>query len=366
MEKYYFLGLEDYQQFLQKVLRKAGVAPEDAKALFDNTYWNDMVGRYNHGIWRIRTYLKRFKMGLIKSPSHFQIVKQNASTVLMDGNNGFGQALGTYAMQKAVQMAKETGLAAVGVKNSNHFGTCAYFNELAAREGMISIVTSNSISKVAPFGGKTRIFGTNPLGFGVPKPNGSILIDFASSATAGSTIIKARKLGTPIPEGILIDTEGNPVTDPNRLPQSVMLTFEGHKGYCIALMVEILSGVLTGAGMTTQTHSMFNDFDHPGNLGQFYLALDISKFIHLPDFYERIQILVNQIKQADPLDPQKPVKIPGEGRWRAWRRHLENGFRFDEDIKTELELLSEEYGVELPKFKPADESPPNDRGGPNG
>lgn len=366
MASFYFLELEGYKQLLKHALKNSGIAPEDAEALFDNTYWNDMAGRYNHGIWRLRTYLKRYHLGLISSPSRYRFLSKSPSAALMDGNNGFGQSLGTFAIKEAMRMARETGVGAVGVKNSNHFGTCAYFNELAAREGMISIVTSNSIAKVTPFGGKTRIFGTNPLGFGVPKPNGSILIDFASSVTAGSTIIKARKMGTQLPEGILIDTDGNPVTDPNRLPQSVMLTFEGHKGYCIALIVEILSGVLTGAGMTTQTHSMFNDFEHPGNLGQFYLALDISRFIPLPEFYERIEFLVDQLKKAEPLNPEKPVKIPGEGRWEAWRKHLEHGFKFDEDIKSELELLAKEYGVDLPDFKPVEESPPGNTGGPYG
>ena len=213
------------------------------------------------------TYYKRFNLGLIKCPCHPKY-SQNARAVgLLDGDQGFGHFVGHTGMLKAIERAQDEGIGMVGVHNSNHFGAAGYYVHLTAERGMIGITMSNSFPRMAPYGGVKPVFGTNPFAFGAPRRNGkSLLLDMASSATSGAAVRRCANEGGQLPEGVAMDSQGRPATEPSLLGQSTLLPFAGAKGYGVALMIEILSGVITGAGISGGVKSMFENFKTPGRM----------------------------------------------------------------------------------------------------
>jgi LDH2 family malate/lactate/ureidoglycolate dehydrogenase len=236
----------------------------------------------------------------------------------------------------------------VGVCNSNHFGAGAYYVNLAAERGMVGMAMSNAFPKVAPFGGVKPALGTNPFAFGAPRRNGrGILVDFATSASAGSTISKNIAEKKPLPVGIAIDGKGLPITDPALVDTGALLPFGGAKGFGLALMVEILSGVITGAGFSHTVHS-FKDPERSGNNGHWFMAMDISTLMPLKNYYERIEMLVSWIKDSATGFEGMDVLLPGESRWNAYEQAQTEGVLLDPHTRKVLEAFASELKVRVP------------------
>jgi LDH2 family malate/lactate/ureidoglycolate dehydrogenase len=308
--------------------------------------WTDLVGRSNHGSVRLPTLIKRMQAGVLKCPCRPRFEASAPNMQLLDGDEGFGQYVGEIGMGKAIELAREDGAGAVGVHNSNFFGTGAYFVHQAARAGMVSLVTSNSVPNVAAHGGHKMVLGTNPFAFGAPRRNGrSLMGDMATSALAGSTIRDQIRKGLPLAEGLAIDEEGNPVTDPEKAKSSALLPIGGAKGYVLGLLGEIMSGVITGSGVSHGVASMYKDFTASGNNGHFFLALDISRWMPLEAFYDRLESLVQILKASA---PEGEVLLPGERRWRAHDFNSANGILVEAPLRDALSELSTPLGIPPP------------------
>lgn len=262
----------------------------------------------------------------------------------MDGDQGLGHFVGHEAMTCAINKAEKFGIGAVGVHNSNHFGTGAYFVRMAAERNMIGLAFSNSIARVAAYGGNKPVLGTNPFAFGVPIRDGNhMLLDMSTSAISGSQAMRYAEAGLPLPDGIAVDTEGNSITDAQQLDQAALLPFGGAKGYGMALMVEILSSVLTGAAFSTDVNSMFKNFNGNGNNGHFFIAIDLSQMINPDLFSERLEALFSMIRSSGQADGD--VLIPGETRWAQQRENLEQGIPLDAPTLSALEELAGRYAI---------------------
>lgn len=333
--------------FVNKVLGSVDASNDQAKIFADALIWSDLIGRPTHGVWRLPAYIKRIDLGLIKCPCKPVFSHENLSASVMDGDQGIGHYVGHEAMMRSISMARKSGIGAVGVRNSNHFGTGAYYVHLAAEDGMIGLAVSNSISKVAPHGGIKAVFGTNPFAFGAPRKNGkSLMLDMATTAIAGAQVMKYAEQGKTLPEGIAIDQQGNPILDPKRVDDGVLLTFGGAKGYGLSLMIEILSSVLTGAMFSTGVSSMFTNFEKSGGNGHFFIAIDISRFLDMESYYNRMEELLSLVKDTAYNDGS--VMIPGETRWKQYEHNKKDGVPLDEATVQALTDLSNQYNIPAP------------------
>lgn len=334
--------LNTLSEFVYDVLKGVDADHEQARIFADALIWSDLIGRPTHGVWRLPAYAKRMDLNLIKCPCKPKYQNPDAAADLMDGDQGGGHYIGHEAMLQSVEKAKVHGLGAVGVYNSNHFGTGAYYVNLAAEAGMIGFAFSNSISKVAPYGGVSAVFGTNPFAFGAPRKNGQhMMLDMATTAIAGAAVMKYAEQGKELPEGIAIDAQGSPITDPNRVDEGALLPFGGAKGYGLSLMIEILSSVLTGAAHSSGVNSMFNNFKESGQNGHFFLALDITRFMDLEQYYSRMENLLDEVK-ATAMKPGDVV-IPGETRWEYYEQSLDQGVPLDAATVKALDGLAEQH-----------------------
>lgn len=339
--------LDNLTLFVHDILKANDKFCDQSEVFTEALIWSDLIGRPTHGVWRLATYLKRMQLDLIKCPCE-PAFKGGASAVdLLDGGQGVGHYIGSIAMNRAIEKAKDTGVGLVGVHNSNHFGTGAYYVNMAAQAGMLGFAVSNSIAKVAPHGGVKGIFGTNPFAFGAPRKNNkNLMLDMATSASAGSAVMKYAEAGLPMPAGIAIADNGEPITDPNKVNEGALLTFGGAKGYGISLMVEILSSVITGAAFSTDVKSMFGNFEESGGNGHVFLAVDIGKFLNLESFLDRMEELVSSIKGTG-LEGS-PVLIPGETRWDEFDKNMIQGVPLDSATCSSLATLAQKHQLTVP------------------
>jgi len=238
----------------------------------------------------------------------------------------------------------------VGVHHSNHFGAGAYYVQMAAEDYKMGLAFSNSVPHVAPYGGITATLGTNPFAFGAPTRNGqSILVDFSTGASSGSMIMKAKEEGKNIPEGILIDGNGNAIVDPKHTAAlEVILPFGGAKGFCLGLMVEILSAVITSSGISHEVASMYKNFEKSANVGHLFLAIDIAKLMPPENYFDRMDALIGFIKNAKKRKGVDEILIPGETRWRNYKKQLTEGISLELKTIASLNTLAKELNVPSP------------------
>ena len=307
-------------------LMDAGTSLPQAEATARHMVWCESVGRHNFGIERMAIHLKRLQAGVLAGNAEVLLERLTPSLARLNGGNGFGYFAAERAMTEAIAMARGSGIAAVGVHNSNFFGAGAYYVNMAAEARMIGLAMSNSFPKVAAHGGLKPVLGTNPFAFGAPRANGEhLLFDMATSALAGSTVREHIEAGTPLSPGLAIDAAGLPITDPAKVNDGALLPFGGPKGFGLSLMVELLAGVVTGAGVGDGVASMYNDFSRRGDNGHFVLALDISRFMPLTSYHARFDGLVAMVKASG-----GHVLLPGEVRWENWREAEAHGIEVND------------------------------------
>lgn len=332
--------------FIENVMRAFGVDEHQVRSVSENMIWSHMVGRHSYGIDRIPILMKRVQQGLIRCPCRPRFKRLSDCMELLDGDDGFGQYTSEIGAARARELARAQGVGIVGVRKSNFFGTGAFLVHKIATSGMIGIVLSNSWPKVAPYGGVKAVLGTNPFAFGAPRRTGhSIMLDMSTATSAGSTVRERIRRGLVLPEGIAIDANGNPITDPTKVASGALLPFGGAKGYGLAVLVEILSGVITGAGISHGVTSMYNDFKEPGHNGHFLMALDIARWMPLEDYYERLEALIKMIKSSN---PDGEVQLPGENRWRYFDENSAKGIPLEAQTCEALRQLAVECSIRAP------------------
>ncbi len=335
------------EEFARQLLLAHDVDEKQARFVARNVVWNEMVGRHNFGFERFDIYIKRLVAGGINPDCTHKLEQRGEVVALLDGDNGFGQYAGTLGMEAAIAMARKKGVGVVGVRNSNFFGTGAYFVEQAAKSFMIGLAFSNSLPKVAAHNGLLPVLGTNPFAFGAPSSNGeSLLVDIATSALAGSTVRQYESAGQKLPEGLAIDNKGQPIVDPGEVKNGALLPFAGAKGFCLALMVEILAGVLSGAGVSHGVKSMYKDLGQAGGNGHFMLAINISHFMDMAEYFERMKTLLAMVKQSGAKDEE--ILLPGEIRWRNYFVNKQAGLELDEQLRAQLTKLAHDAGIVAP------------------
>lgn len=341
------LSAEQAKKACQDMLRAVGVPPQDAELIADALVFADLRGVGSHGIVRLASYIKRVRLGLMNPAASPSIVHSTASTALVDGSNGFGQVVAMKAMNLAIEMAGATGAGLVGVRNSNHFGTAAYYVMAAVNAGMIGMVLSNAAPAMAPWGGAVAMLGTNPLAVGIPAGEElPILLDMATSAVARGKIRLAAKKGERIPEGWALNGRGEPTTIPQEALAGTLLPASGPKGYGLALVIDVLSGLLTGSGFGRRVKPL-EDLSGPIRAGHLLAAVNVEAFTSLPSFKSNVDAFIREIRKAPKAAGVERIYLPGEIEFETGTRLQKEGMTLPEKVAADLRALAAELGVDV-------------------
>lgn len=341
---------DSLRQLVKGIACRAGVRAEDATVLADCLMYAELSGIGTHGVSRLGIYIERIKRGLIDPRGQPQVVREATAAAVVDANGCLGQVAGAFAMRKAMELAHRHGIGAATVKHSQHFGAAGYYCKLAADDELIGISLTNSEPAMAPWGSYQPYLGTNPIALGCPTDRDfPIIIDLATSHAARGNIIAAARRGEPIPEGWALDASGEPTTDAEAALVGSVLPLGGVKGYALALLVDLLSGVLSGAGFGTGVRSMYKDLTRPADVGHFFAAIDPGAFMPIEEFRERTEAIVEEIHGKPPAPGFEAVNVPGEIEFRRRCARAVEGIPLTADVVNTLCNLADEAGIDWPQ-----------------
>jgi ureidoglycolate dehydrogenase (NAD+) len=340
---------KDLENFCVEAMLKSGIRDDDARITADVLVTTDTYGVHTHGTKQLRTLLKNFRAGRLDSKAVPEVVAEGPSWAIVDGHYAMPMATSHMAMELAIEKARVTGIAYVGVRQSSHFGAAGYYANMAAEKDMIGLSMCNVDPCMTVPGARGKILGTNPIAYSVPagreKP---IFLDIATSTVAASKVFAARALGKKIPDNWLVDDEGVPTTDPSHYPESgALLPMAGYKGYGLALLVEILTGALTGAAMLHQVQSWVVDLPDPTNEGHAFVAINVGLLVPIQEFKDRIDWLIREIHEAPKAKGAERIYLPGEMEWERRAEALGRGMLLPDDVVASLTGLAEDVGMEI-------------------
>lgn len=334
------------QGLVRRVALKVGLVPADAERFAEALVAADMQGNYTHGISRLAIYVKRMQRGLIKPQADLTVRSQRGGVLALDANHSLGHLAALKTLDLLQPLAREHGLAAATVCNSQHFGTLSYYCNKMAEENFILLAFTNCEPSMSPEGGSEAYFGTNPIGVSFPTDKGfPIKVDLATSVVARGNIISAEKAGKDIPLGWALNAAGEPTTNAKEALNGTVLTMAGHKGYALALMVEALAGALSGASMGSAIGSMYKHLDRPQGVGHFFCLLDIAAFMPAKEFASRMGRMVDEIKSSRKRPGVDEILVPGERSTRVGEKNHSQGVPVAPPVLAELQALCAELGL---------------------
>ena len=331
-------------EFTAACLEKLGLGAADARLVTETLVASNLRGVDSHGVVRLPHYATRLRNGTVKARPRIAVRRTGPSAATVDGDAGMGQLVAARAMLEAIALARETGVGAVAAHDSSHCGACAYFVELAVKEGMIGVALTHTDSIMVPPGMKRIFLGSNPIAFcapGMDEP--PVIIDLSTTHVAWGKVIVARREGKPIPPDWGVDAQGKPTTDAERVVG--LAPTGGHKGYALALMIEILCAQLAGVPFGLHVTKMYGELDKPRNLGHFMLALDVARFTDPRLFRSQIDLLLREIRAEDAADLARPPLAPGDPERQSAARRSTDGVPLGEGVLGELNALAAELGV---------------------
>ncbi len=332
--------------FATAVYTSAGLPEADAQLVADTLVQADLWDHQSHGVLRLGWYLDRLRHGVMQPVTTPEVVVDAGAIAVLDGHDGVGQVLAMRATHEAIQRARAHGIGAVAVRNSNHFGTCMYYTRRVAAAGCVGMLTSNGGPAMAPWGGRKKIIGTNPWSVAAPVGRRApFVVDMAATGVARGKIYLARNQHQPIPLGWALNQAGAPTTDPQEALDGIILPMAEHKGYAIAAMVDMLSGVLTGSGFLSAVHSPYQTTEH-SHCGHLLIAMDIAKFQPLAQFTARMAAFVDEIKAVPRAQGFAEVFYPGEIENNNDATFRREGLALPEETLADLRRIAQETGLE--------------------
>jgi LDH2 family malate/lactate/ureidoglycolate dehydrogenase len=343
---------EPLKAYVKSILINVGLSETDSGTVADSLVGANLRGVDSHGVARLAVYIKRLKLGMVNPKPDVRVIEESDATLLVDGDDGMGQVVGKKAMELGINKARSNGAVYIGVKRSTHFGTGAYFVQQGVRENFITYAMSNAPSTMAPWGGIEPYIGTNPYAFGIPAGKyDPIILDMATSVVARGKIILAAQAGTDIPEGWAIDKEGRPTTDAQAGLDGSVLPFGGPKGYAISLMIDIMSGVLTGAGFGPHINNMYGDYDKAQNVGHFFQLIDITRFMPVDLFKQRVDQMIEEIKSSPKAEGCNEIFVPGEIEFNIERKRQAEGITISKEVYADIKQVGAECGVNIEQYE---------------
>jgi LDH2 family malate/lactate/ureidoglycolate dehydrogenase len=342
---------EDLTAYSCAVLERLGVPSYDARQVAECLVKAELRGVDSHGLIRLPVYAKRIQANVVKARPSITVDVRYASVALVDGDNGLGPVVGARAMDEALRLAENCGIGFAGVRRSNHFGAAAFYVERAIARRCIGCAISNAPPNMAAFGGRERFLGTNPLAVGIPAGRERPLIfDASSSVVARGKIIVAAQRDLPIPDGWAIDPEGRPTTDARAALAGAVLPFGGPKGSAISFLIDILSGVMTGAAFALHLNTLEN-LQAEQNLGHLFAAFRTDLFLPADEFSERMDEILRMLKTSAPALGVPRVLAPGELELDTESQYRLHGLPLTEEVTRQLVDLGNQVGVDFPSCR---------------
>src|SRR6266480_4477602 len=316
----------------------------------------DLRGIESHGVARLGRYVTGLKKGFMKPTDQSRIVKETKATALMDGGQSLGQVVGKRGMDLAIRKARDTAIGVVAVRNSNHYGIAGYYTLMALEHDLMGVSMTNAGPLVVPTFGRTAILGTNPISLAAPaKKENAFVLDMATSTVPRGKVEVYNRLGQPMPHGWAVDETGRSSTDPKRVLNALANRLGGgllplggegedlggHKGYGLALMVDVLSGVLSGAATGLQVYA---DEQRP-NVGHFFMALDPAAFRPLDEFRRDMDRLARELKDSPKAHGQDRIYVHGEKSFARMEKYRQEGIPLDPKVVENLKKIGADLGV---------------------
>lgn len=340
--------IKDIRERSIAVFEKAGLSSSDAKIITDVLLETEQRGVFTHGFMRLERYTDCIKSGGIKTDGEYEVLFDSPSWASIDGKDNLGIVISYKAMKLAMEKAKKTGVGIVNVRGSHHFGAAGYYTSMCADNDMVGMSMSNGDILIAATGSGEKTIGNNPFSYAFPADKyGKIVYDIAMSYTSDRKIVQMDKEGKKLPEGWIIDKDGKPTTNPGEYEKGgTLLPFGGYKGYGLAMMVETLAATLSGAAMTKNVHAWNTDENCGGNVGHFFMAMDISKLGNPADYKKRVDAMIDEIKESKKADGCDKIYYPGEIEMEKLAKSNECGWVeiMDETMES-VERTEKSYGL---------------------
>jgi LDH2 family malate/lactate/ureidoglycolate dehydrogenase len=341
-----FIPVAVLREFSIQSFHRSGLSQEHAEWISDTLIQSELRGIASHGIVRLPFYCRRLLEKGSNPHPKITVVSEKPSMMLIDGDNGLGQIVSIMAMERVIERARNQGVCFAGVRNSCHFGMTAYYPMMALRSDMIGMAGCNTSTVMAPWGGGKSAIGNNPLAITVPtnKPY-PLVLDMAMSVVAGGKIRLEAVKGTKIPLGWILDEQGRPTDNPaDMFPNGTLLPM-GYKGFGLAIMIEILSGVLTRAAILKEIPLWFDKVSAPVNLGHFFMAFDIGTFLDPKAFKDRVGLMIDELKSSPPMEGSSGILMPGEMEYMKEQDCLKSGIPVSPEVVKTLDVFAKGIGM---------------------
>ena len=335
--------------FSRDALLACGVPSADAELAAKQMIEADLTGFDGHGILRLGDYCRALKSGRTNPKANIKVLQRSPATALVDGDDGIGHLVMTYAMNLAIELARSAGVGWVGARNSNHAGAAGIYAEMAVPHGMVGIYAAvSTINHMAPWGGAEALMGTNPIAIAIPAgKEAPVVLDIATSATSFGNIRRHIAANKPLQEGWVVHSKtGEPITDPKKVSEGVLLPIGGHKGSGLALMIGLLAGVLNGAAFGRDVVDFMGPGNEPTNTGQFVIALDVARFMPPEVFAVEIDRHLNDLRSSKKLPGFDAIRLPGEDRRKRRTDRAANGVTVPPGLMKRLDDLATNLKIE--------------------
>nr|HID13857.1 Ldh family oxidoreductase [Anaerolineae bacterium] len=355
-----YIPVNVIEDFMMAVFQGLGVPQDDARICTDVLIAADLRGIESHGVGRLKYYYDRIRRGQHQAKTQIEIVKETETTALVDGHQGMGHVIAYRSMRMAIDKAREYGLGAVAVRNGTHFGIAGYYSLMAADEGMIGFTVTNARPAVAPTFGTEPMLGTNPIAFAAPSDMPyPFCFDGATPITQRGKIEVLARAERCVPEGWVIDADGNPITDPEQILEDLGAAraallplggvgeeMGGHKGYGLGTMVEILSAALSGGPFMKDLLGFApDDSRRPYMLGHFFLAIDVEHFVPLEVFRRITGEIIRALQNSRKAPGQERIYVAGEKEYEKEKEIREQGIPVNPNLRRELQTMRDELNI---------------------
>jgi len=342
------VGITELRGFVVRALVSVGIPPEDATQVAALMAEADARGGDAHGLFRLPQYVKQIQSGGINARPNIRILSDKAATALLDGDNALGHLVMKRAAELAIEKARQSGIAWVGTRRSNHAGPAQLYARMPAAQDMIGLYFCvGNANLLPPWGGTEVLLSTNPIAIAVPAlQHPSIVLDMATTNTAfGKVRLKAQR-NEPMPEGWMIDRQGQPLTDPKRASEGFLVPIGGPKGYGLALMIGLLAGTLNGAAFGRDVVDYTTDSKTASNTGQSIVAVDIAAFADVQAFKQKVDELWEVMKSSPTLPGVDEVRLPGERSAQLYRERMAYGVPLSAELGKALDELADRLGIQ--------------------
>ena len=290
---------------------RAGLRADHAEVIAEILTWSVERGYHSHGAVRVAYYSERIAKGGITREPNMSFTKTGPCSGVYEGDNGCGYVVAKNAMAHAIEMARENGIAVVTVRNISHSGSIWYYAEMAAKEGLIGLTMCQSDPMVIPHGGAEPYYGTNPIAFAAPTADERrVVFDMATTVQAWGKVLYARSRKEPIPASWAVDVDGKPTTDSTAV--NALVAIAGAKGYGLMMMVDVLSGIMTGVPFGRHVSSMYADLSKGRELGQLHIVIDPARFVPMDEFLQNMSACLDELAAVKPAEGYDRVYYPGE------------------------------------------------------